>query len=373
MTKRHGMEQVLDTYEKPVYPRSMFLGFDFFGAGNIGDDLTLAGFLDAVALLQPRLASQLCAVTQWNLKSQRHRFPNIRWISSAASHEVEQNGHTDCWAGIGDTPFQLTSGTWCLEFLQEVQHNLSSFEQKILVNVGAEKEILSRVSDFAIIAKSFDRISTRDDQSAKLISGALGVPSCRVFSSADLANISLACLLESRHTTGEFPLGMIIAGDTLSRSDISEVRRFAKRQNSPVTFIACETRPGPTFERGVFQTITRRSWMRAGPRGVLHVPSYDDASLADLIAPICRCTTVLSSRYHGLLTAGWAGCRIGAIGRSSKVEALAESLRVPCCSLPLCRDKLECLADSAVEVPRNILNQLKERAIQGVAFAVGRN
>ena len=91
-------------------------------------------------------------------------------------------------------------------------------------------------------------------------------------------------------------------------ADFDAVGRFVASRDEPVAFIACETRDSPMFERGIYRTITERFGPEIGQRLRLCVPPYDHGSLQDLVAPIARCKTVISSRYHGILTAAWAGC-----------------------------------------------------------------
>ena len=54
----------------------LHIGHTFFGAGNIGDDLVLAGFLDGISGA-PGL--RLTCGTRYDIASQRRRFPQIEW------------------------------------------------------------------------------------------------------------------------------------------------------------------------------------------------------------------------------------------------------------------------------------------------------
>jgi polysaccharide pyruvyl transferase WcaK-like protein len=102
----------------------------------------------------------------------------------------------------------------------------------------------------------------------------------------------------------------------------------------------------------------------------LLVPDYARGSIADLLAPISRCRTILSSRYHAALAAAWMGCRIGVIARSSKVRAIAEELQLPLLAPPVALETLQELADQAIPVSRGVLADFAEKAIAGVSFAL---
>lgn len=353
-----------------TYPASILMGFVFFGAGNIGDDLMVAGFVQALSILNPELPTKLYSKTRHNVASQRIRFPEISWTHTE-DKKVYNPVEIECWAGVGDTPFQLTSGDWSLQILLSDLAVIPKFKNRVLVNIGAETEIQPRARDFARVANAFQRISTRDENSTRILVDLLGVPSSRVFTGSDLANISLPGILENRTINKEFDLGLIIAGDTLSKKDIKEVGEFIANRTDPVAFIAGETRLEPSFERGIFAKLTRFPWSRVRGKAILQVPSYEQGSLYDLVHPICICETVISSRYHGLLTAAWAGCKVAAIGRGSKVSALAQLLGVPYCELPVTREKLEFLAKEASTVAQDVLIEFREKALAGVSYALG--
>ena len=364
--------QLKQSSGETTYPSSILMGFVFFGAGNIGDDLMVAGFVQALSTLNPESPTKIYSKTRHNVESQRIRFPEISWTHTE-DKKVYEPAAIECWAGVGDTPFQLTSGDWFLQILLSDLEAIPKFQNRVLVSIGAEAEIQPRAKDFARVANAFERISTRDENSTRILVDLLGVPSSRVFTGSDLANISLPVILENRSINKEFDLGLIIAGDTLSKKDIKQVGEFIANRTDPVAFIAGETRLEPSFERGIFAKLTRFSWSRVRGKASLQVPDYDRGSLSDIIRPIATCETVISTRYHGLLTAAWAGCKVAAIGRSSKVTALAEGLGVPCCQLPLTREKLEKLEREASKVSEVTLAELTKKAIDGVDFALSLN
>ena len=56
------------------------IGLDFLGAGNLGDDLMVSGFLEGIAQLGLRDKMRcLRALCSYDRSSQRHRFPQIDW------------------------------------------------------------------------------------------------------------------------------------------------------------------------------------------------------------------------------------------------------------------------------------------------------
>ncbi len=364
------MENLQQNLDASTFPSSILMGFVFFGAGNIGDDLMIAGFSQALAELQEKEQLKLYSRTDHNIKSQQIRFPEISW-SHTDEKKVYDPTQIECWAGVGDTPFQLTSGSWSLDILLSNLEEIKKFKQRVLVGIGAETEIKPRTEEFALIANSFDKIYTRDKHSTQILEDWLKVKSDRLFTGSDLANISLPTLLANKTIEKKFQLGLIVAGDTLSKKDSGEIGKFIASQNEQVAFIAGETRMANYGERYIFRKLTRFPWSKVRKKATLQVPDYHNGSLYELIQPIVECETILSTRYHGLLTAAWSGCKVAAIARASKVKALAEVLKVPYCELPVTVEKLESLQKEATVVSKDLLESLKDQAIQGINFALG--
>src|SRR5262249_30953143 len=122
--------------------RKILLGFDFYGAGNVGDDLMLQGFL---ASIPPEQADSLhfACITPHQVASQRQRFKQIEWFASPQVNREEMLSQCDYWLGVGDTPFQITCGSW---FLDKILNDLRLTQRHGLpmhmIGIGAEEEVL---------------------------------------------------------------------------------------------------------------------------------------------------------------------------------------------------------------------------------------
>lgn len=369
-----------------IYPQSVRVGFDFYGAGNIGDDLMVAGFVESIKSLYSAQTIDIKILTKGDIQSQKTRFPELVWIERNGNfHYASFLDSLNCWAGVGDTPFQLTCGPWLLRSLTDDLKNVKDFSQKVLINVGAETAILKMRDQFSNLANFFDRISVRDAHTYDILSKDLSVPEEKLFLSSDLANISLPSILSKQNPPVNYGLGLIIAGDALKIKDLSEVKKFIECQKEEIAFIAGETRFGPLirngysfrktpiYERRIFEEISKSFKSKVSQKAKLLVPNYQSGSLYDLIAPICVCDSIITTRYHGLLAAAWAGCKVSAIGRSSKVSALAELLNIPYVELPITLSKLEFLKENSVKVSRERLEDLRDKALEGVSFALAQN
>lgn len=90
-------------------------------------------------------------------------------------------------------------------------------------------------------------------------------------------------------------------------------------------------------------------------------------STAELVSHYPECDTIIASRYHALLTAAWAGCKVVSIERSSKVTVLAELLGIPEVKKPITSGKLFSALEKAKLIDRNILNSLLSDAEKGIS------
>ena len=352
-------------------PHALTLGFDFYGDGNIGDDLMIAGFLRALEIVSKDPLPALSGFSRGALESQQRRFPQIHWSNARGAGRLNGAGpeHVDCWAGVGGTPLQLTSGDWFLRYLQQRTDEITSFRQRLLIGIGAEQEIRPRAAEFAQLLANFDRIATRDVQSAELVSSLPGIGADRVYAGSDLAHVALSELFPQRDTSPRpYALGLMVTGETLNGADVEELRVFLSRRKDRVALLANEIRTLPHFELGIYSRLGHFPWSGARRRSIQLIPPYRQGNLDELVRPIAQCETVISSRYHGILTAAWAGCRVAALGRSSKIVALADELGIPCRPFPLRKEDLTALEQEAVAIPEAQLFEMRERALQGVAY-----
>jgi len=349
---------------------NVLIAFDFWGAGNMGDDLMVDGFLRALRQLQPSKPGGITCLCAWDISSQRRRFPQLTWVDSKddAAFRLALDG-AETVIGFGGTPFQLTSGDWLLGHMIRVFSRIKPDTEVVFINVGAETEISPRADEFAAILRRINRCSVRDDFSHGVLSG-LGVkrPS-EIHIGADLANISLPHLMKSVTPERKYSLGVVLGHDTLSDRDLDAAKFFLKNRRSKTltAFITGDSRDEEGFEYRLHQSWTR-NWLSPLRRKLsLRRPDYAVCGMEDFVRPFAECETVISSRYHGLLTAAWCGCKVAAVGRSSKVTALAESLDVPVIIPPIKECDLITLEKAAVRVAPERLEAFQKAALQGVS------
>jgi polysaccharide pyruvyl transferase WcaK-like protein len=353
---------------------TFFIGYDYYGAGNIGDDLMMSGFLEIVSRTC-RQEIRLIAVTPHDVTSQRARFPRIDWYSENETSREALMAQADAWIGVGDTPFQLSGGTWFLERLQRaVAICETAGVPMYMVGAGAESDIRTRSEAFGRVAQRMRHISTRDEASAAIIRGLIGGAEVSLSAGADLANLSLPTIYESLpFSEHAYDLGVTInTGDHFSSADARTVAGEIKARHSHASIFICnETRKWRQLDQGVFSRFFARRWWRGGSSIVLHVPDYHGDSLSELVDVYRRCRTVISSRYHGLLSAAWAGCRVVALARNSKVAQLAACMDIPCVDRPVRKDDLRAAIAEAHTVPRELLESFRAHAADSNGRVIG--
>jgi Polysaccharide pyruvyl transferase len=373
---------------------NLFLAFDFFGAGNLGDDLMLAGLLRGLEELGHRVGDdaargdaqpRIIGVSAHDLPSQARRFPSIQWLApvEACQHWESHDPGAWAWVGVGGTPFQVLSGPWMAQFLTEQSVMWSRFARRVMIGIGAEREAADDAAVYAPLARQMDLIVTRDDATAELLRTKFDVWPDRVLAAADLGHLAfpLAFPLEPPRA---FPmsidrprthgLGVIAASYTLARHEVEALGEWIRDRSVDriadsrrVAWLVNDVRLAQGMERHALGVLADRFGSDWRARVRLCVPPYEDGTITELLEPTASCQTVLSARYHGLLASAWLGARVAGFGGASKVSALARDLGVPMLDSPISAQGLVQLEREACVVPRERLQALQTKARAGLA------
>jgi polysaccharide pyruvyl transferase WcaK-like protein len=346
-------------------PAKIILAFDFYGSGNIGDDLMLAGFLAGLEELWPQKNIEIIGTSRWEIDSQRRRFGSLRWLTPADFRALGERSASDALlAGVGDTPVQITCSRWSLDHMLNLR---SCFKgaRRVLINVGAESEAQSHRAEFQEALNQFERISVRDTFSAEVLRRILDGHNDKVVCGGDLASLALKRIAFSKRTASRTGRCLVIAADTLEPADLDAVAEYLETSQR-VDFIANDVKNERSMESNLYRRLAPGRLMGLFRRGRLLVPDYNTSDWRDLVRHYMDVEVVVSARYHGILCAAYAGCRVGAIARSSKVEALAKELRIPFCTPPLTPTKIRDTFNDAALVPNENLAEMESRSLHGV-------
>ena len=335
------------------------LGFDFYGLGNAGDDLMLAGFLDIWRCRKPLFA----VVSKSQQKILERRFPEIMWLTSN-----DQQPSYDLWLGVGDTPIQVLSGPWFLEYLErELVGPFSRNIPVIFVGIGVEREATQQKARFHEILKRVHYISTRDEKSAECLIEEFGVDGNRVIVGDDLANIYLSRSVGRCYTDEARSLDLAVNyfSENASRFQWWAVHRWLQdcSLTRSVAVLANECRLLPGSEARRYAELAWLCTLRRPLEPLpLLMPNRWATRVGDLVSHLSPIHTVMSSRFHCLLAAAWAGCKVVALSRSSKIEMLRSRLGLAEVCPPFTPDRLDTAYRDAKQVPFARLEAMCEKA-----------
>jgi polysaccharide pyruvyl transferase WcaK-like protein len=217
---------------------------------------------------------------------------------------------------------------WFLrKILRDIEHIRVCSIPMYMIGVGAEMEVVSAKDTVCQILAEIEHIWTRDGSTTDLLIRRLGVSPLKVTTGADLANIALKNIFSkvAPDNHRKYELAVTYYAEDVARSDIKELRNFLEciSKEKSVIFVANETRKDRHFEYGIYRSMFGRLRNLYKPCPVsLFSPDYETASLPELVTHFQNYKVVMASRYHALLAAAWAGCKIVALARSSKVEHL---------------------------------------------------
>jgi hypothetical protein len=341
----------------------LHIGHHFFGSGNIGDDLMLAGFLRAVP---PRLkASGFSCCSPFDLECQRRRFPEVQWLAYDSATRAAAIDAAHAWLGVGDTPFQTDVGAWFLEHLiEDARLCRRSNTPMFFVGVGLNNRAAIDHPHTRTIVEQASHIWTRDVSSATYLRS-LGA----VTPGADLANVYLAArqpppvergtlaFLLNFEDPASFALDAIC--DTIDRTP---GRRHL--------WLVQEVRPLPGSEREIYSRLPSEYRDRLEVRA----PDYGQGSIPALLGAWGTPETVVTSRYHGALSCAWSGSRVAVIERNDKLTGLVETLQVPSARDFHSGAAIVALLERAVPVSRETLtplSDLAERSVRALVEALG--
>jgi ADP-heptose:LPS heptosyltransferase len=328
------------------------IGLNYFGAGNIGDDVMMAGFLRALGALSERV--QLTCCTPHDIASQRLRFPQIDWRPDDPRSRSRAVQDADIWLGLGDTPFQLHSGTWMRDHLWQQAELAGEYDVPMFfLGAGVEDAIALEDSIFGDIAKASSGIWTRDSMSSDVLRRITPAP---VQAGADLSHIYLSDG-NLPPVDDEFDLGLLL---TFEDSELHDAAKAVHTRLPPrkIAWLVQEVRSLAGSDRAAFDSVpaTQR------PHFMQCIPDYRARSVRQLLSCWPSCKIVAASRYHGLAIMAWRGARLLAIQRSAKIGAVATDLEIPVVNGRTLPDSLE----EAKAVPCARLIDLAERASEMV-------
>jgi polysaccharide pyruvyl transferase WcaK-like protein len=297
------------------------LGHHFYGAGNLGDDFMLAGFLAAMQTLAPD-ASFSCSVP-FDLEPLRSRFPTVNWLPYADAIRTGAIAESDVWLGLGGSPFQSAASRWFVDHLvSEAAACRAAGKPMYFLGVGVQTADELNLPEVRELCAGSAGIWTRDAASAERLSQLSSAPP--IAAAADLAHI----FFRETNVPPSHP-GRITAvfnfdykiwpGQTAC---LAAIRRMNCTEH---VWLAQESRDLPGAEHALYRTLPQNEQTR----WKLIVPDQPRTALATVMDRWPSSERLVTARYHSAIAGAWAGSKIVVLGTNEKLRAVARELGTP--------------------------------------------
>lgn len=297
------------------------LGHHFFGAGNLGDDLMLAGFLTGMAECLP--GTRFTCSTPFPTEACERRFPSVQWLPYAEKQRDDAIAEADVWLGLGGSPFQSALSRWFVDHLTW-EAACCHRHRKPMYFLGVGVQDARELEDAAVreVCLQARHVWTRDADSAKRLSAWRGQTG--VTAAADLSHLFLA----ANHPPPARAGRVCIVANFDHRSWPGRENALAALESLGAgenLWLVQESRTLPGAERDLHASLDerRRSIWR------LTAPEVPGASLAEVIKTWPGGEWLLTARYHSALMGAWAGSRVVVVTTNEKLRSVAEELGAP--------------------------------------------
>ena len=332
--------------------KRIHLGHHFYGAGNLGDDFMLAGFLAALRMgatqnpgartaepvsptptsllphsptpafphsrfpsLSPSL-SLTCCVPEGHERLSR-RFPEIRWLPYDEATRRAAIGECDAWLGLGGSPFQCAVSRWFVDHLETERRVCAAAGKPMyFLGVGGQDPAAYALPEMRAVCLQAEKIWTRDTATADTLAHEL--PGVRVAAAADLSHLFFEANPPPAAAPGRLTavLNFDYAGWPALAGALAALDAIPARER---VWLAQESRPLPGAEQWLYGQLPAGSQARWR----LQIADTGEPALPDVLARWPSGEWLLTSRFHATLAGAWAGSRVVVVATNDKLRAVA--------------------------------------------------
>jgi polysaccharide pyruvyl transferase WcaK-like protein len=330
------------------------LGHHFYGAGNLGDDFMLAGFLRAMSQLAPDASFSGCV--PFPLGPLRSRFPRIDWFEYTKENRAACIRAADIWLGLGGSPFQSAQSRWFIDhLLGEIELSHIAGRPMFFLGIGVQLESELNDADVARVCSGARAIWTRDTASAQRLSNAH--PHVPVHATADVSHLLFRTVQPAAATPGR--VAVVANSDYADWPQLGGfVEALESLNPTERVWVAQEDRDLPGSERSLFAALSpelRERWSIRSA-GVSDKPI--DAVAALWPTP----EWLFTSRYHAAIASAWGGAKVVVVGLNEKLRAISADLDAPLITPSATPDELSAAFMRARPVAATNLNGLAASA-----------
>jgi polysaccharide pyruvyl transferase WcaK-like protein len=297
------------------------LGHHFYGAGNLGDDFMLAGFLAAMRRLAPEAVFTCCV--PFPLAPLQRRFPAVQWLGYNDIDRARAVAECDAWLGLGGSPFQSALSRWFIDHLiGEAAWCVRERKPLFFLGIGVQTATEVALPDVQRICSGAAGIWTRDAASAERLSTLPSAPP--IEAAADLAHVFFRESTPPRAVAGRMTLVANFDYGTWP-GQAACLRAIDRLSTTECVWLAQESRELPGAERALFAALSPAEQARWR----LVSPDEAGAPLTDVLARWPSGEWLITARYHAALAGAWAGSRVVVLSTNEKLRAAARELNAP--------------------------------------------
>ncbi|MBI5381373.1 MAG: hypothetical protein HZA31_05690 [Opitutae bacterium] len=301
--------------------KKIHIGHHFFGAGNLGDDFMLAGFLVAMEPWLGRAEFSCCVPHPRELLSRR--FPQICWLPYDETTRRRAIASSDVWLGLGGSPFQCTVSSWFIDHLAEERCWCAAANKPMyFLGVGGQDPAAYLRPEIRAICAQATGIWTRDTATAEALY--MAVPSAAISVSADLAHVFFSTQRPPSAVAGRLTATFNFDYGVWPNQGAA----LAALESLPACeriWLAQETRLLPGAEQQLFSQVSenvRRHWR-------LQIADTGETTMAEVLRHWPSSEWLIASRYHATIAGAWAGSRAIVIATNDKIRGIARDLGYP--------------------------------------------
>lgn len=297
------------------------LGHHFYGAGNLGDDFMLAGFLGAMRQLIPE--AQFTCCVPFALEPLQQRFGEITWLPYDEPTRARCIAECNAWLGLGGSPFQSAQSRWFVDHLVGEEALCARGNKPMFfLGVGVQTTAELAVPDVRRICARAAGIWTRDAASAQRLRD-LPLPP-RIEAAADLAHLFFRNFPPPPARRGRVALVANFDYNTWP-GQVPCLRALQALGASEHIWLAQESRDLPGAERalhGALPAAEKARWRLVSPEEA-------GAPLPRVLERWPSGEWLVTARYHAALAGAWAGAKIVVLSTNEKLRAAARELGAP--------------------------------------------
>lgn len=341
----------------PNKKKRVHIGHHFYGAGNIGDDLMLAGFLACLKHFK-ELPTLTCSIP-FDRSIQQARYPEITWLPYDRSSRELAIRNCSVWLGLGGSTFETDTGDWMLEHMRQELELCKKYRKPMFfLSVGVNNNDALQHPCYHEVLDYAECFWTRGEAAYATLLEAF--PADKFHVGGDLSNLFLSGVKWPEPRVNS--LGWIIHVDNQALIDTSTLAGLIERMDGMEQFwLVQEIRKLDGSELFYYDRLRGHHDMP------LCVPDYAAASTELLLQNWPACSLVITSRFHGTLISAWRGVPLVVLERNDKLKGIASALGCASIRELKCIDSCMHAIELARPVERRILEQHTELAWRSCA------